>query len=83
MHNVTKTGYPITQAVNIDGSGWSASNILDSLFDAYTVVRRKAKGNANTIVMSFKHLGNVMKKLEAIVGDHKVRRLFIQEFVVQ
>ncbi len=27
--------------------------------------------------------GDVMKKLEDIVGEHKVRRLFLQEFVVQ
>lgn len=27
--------------------------------------------------------GDVMRKLEDIVGDHKVRRMFIQEFVVQ
>jgi hypothetical protein len=26
---------------------------------------------------------DVMKKLEDIVGEHKVRRLFLQEFVVQ
>lgn len=74
IHGVTKTAYPITQAVNINGSGWSASNILDSIFDAYTVVRQKAKGNANTVVMSFKHLGSVMKKLEGQKGPFVVTK---------
>jgi hypothetical protein len=74
IHNVTKLGYPITQAVNIDGSAWTASNILDSIFDGYTVVRQRAKGNANTVVMSFKHLGSVMKKLEAQKGPFVVTK---------
>ena len=74
IHGVTKTSYPITQAVNIDGSGWTASNILDSIFDGYTTVRQRAKGNANTVVMSYKHLGSVMKKLEAQKGPFVVTK---------
>jgi hypothetical protein len=74
IHNVSKLSYPILQAVNIDGSAWTASNILDSIFDGYTTVRNRAKGNANTVVMSFKHLGSVMKKLEAQKGPFVVTK---------
>jgi hypothetical protein len=74
VHGVSKLAYPILQAVNIDGSAVTASNILDKLFDGYTEVRRKAKGNANTILMSFKHLGSVMKLLETQKGPFAVTK---------
>lgn len=74
IHGVTKLLYPITQAVNILGSSWTASNILDKIFDGYTQVRQKAKGNANTVVMSFKHLGSVMKLLETQKGPYVVTK---------
>lgn len=74
IHGVSKLLYPITQAVNILGSSWSATNILDKIFDGYTQVRQKAKGNANTVVMSFKHLGSVMKQLETQKGPYVVTK---------
>lgn len=74
VHNITKTVYPITQAVQIPGSGWSATTLLDDIFDGYTRVRQKAKGNANTVVMSFKHLGTCMKLLENQKGSFVVTK---------
>lgn len=74
VHGVSKLAYPVLQAVNINGSDVSASNILDKIFDAYTVVRQKAKGNANTVLMSFKHLGSVMKLLETQKGPFVVTK---------
>lgn len=74
VHGVSKLAYPILQAVNVNGAGWSASDLLDKLFDTYTLVRQKAKGNANTVVMSFKHLGTVMKLLEAQKGPFVVTK---------
>ena len=71
LYGVTKTAYPYTQAVNISGASISASNILDKLFDAYTEVRTRARGNANTILMSYKHLGSVMKLIESQKGAFK------------
>lgn len=73
LHGVTKLSYPHLQAVNIDGSSITASNILDKLFDAYTEVRTRAKGNANTYLMSYKHLGSVMKLIETQKGPFKVK----------
>lgn len=74
VHGVSKLAYPILQAVNVSGAGWSASDLLGKLFDTYTLVRQKAKGNANTIVMSFKHLGSIMKSLEAQKGPFVVTK---------
>jgi hypothetical protein len=72
LHGVTKTTYPYLQAVNVSGSAISAANILDKIFDAYNQVRIKAKGNANTILVSFKHLGSIMKLIETQKGAYKV-----------
>lgn len=72
IHGQSKLAYPILQAVNVDGSGITATNILDKLFDAYTQVRRKAKGKADSFLMSYKHWGSIMKVLEAQKGPYKV-----------
>ena len=69
----TKTAYPFLQAVNIDGSDITASNILEKIFDAYTQVRTKAKGMAREVLLSWKHMGSVMKVIEAQKGAFKVR----------
>lgn len=72
LHGVSKLAYPYLQAVNVSGSAISASNILDKIFDAYTEVRTRAKGNATKILMSYKHLGSVMKLIETQKGAFKV-----------
>lgn len=65
VHGKSKLAYPYLQAVNVAGSSITAANILDQLFDAYTTVRQKAKGKADTFLMSYKHLGSIMKLLES------------------
>lgn len=72
LHGQTKTAYPYLQAVNVSGAAITAANILEKLFDAYNEVRKKAKGNANTILMSYKHLGSIMKLIETQKGGFKV-----------
>ena len=74
VHGVSKLLWPVLQATNISGSGVTALNLLERLFDGYTTVRSKAKGNANTIVMSFKHLGSVMKSIETQKGPYVVTK---------
>jgi hypothetical protein len=64
LHNQTKTAYPFLQAVNVDGSSITASNIIEKIFDAYTTVRQKARGKATKVLMSYKHLGSVLKLLD-------------------
>lgn len=71
LYGQTKLAYPFLQAVNIDGSAVSAANLLEKLFDGYTQVRAKARGNAQWIVMSYKHLGTVMKLIETQKGAFK------------
>jgi hypothetical protein len=64
VHGQSKLAYPFLQAVNVPGVSITASNILDKLFDAYTEVRKKAKGRADRFVMSYKHFGSVLKLIE-------------------
>ncbi len=71
LYGQTKLAYPYLQAVNVSGSGITASNILDRIFDAYTTVRSKARGNANKILLSYKHLGSIMKLIETQKGPFK------------
>jgi len=78
LHGQTKLAYPFLQAVNIDGSvatglGMNATNILEVIFDGYTAVRTKAVGSADTVLMSYKHLGSIMKQLEAEKSSFKVK----------
>lgn len=72
LYGKTKTTYPYLQATNVDGSGITAVNLLEKLFDGYNAVRIKARGNANTFLMSYKHLGSAMKIIEAQKGGFKV-----------
>ncbi len=68
----TKVTYPYLQSINVDGSTVTAANILDKIFDAYTSVRTFGKGNPNTVVMSFRNLGAVLKVLEINKGSFNV-----------
>lgn len=70
LHGQSKVAYPFLQAVNVDGAGISAANILSRLFDAYTQVRQRAKGKADTFVMSYKHGGSVIKAIEDKTNGH-------------
>lgn len=74
VHGQSKLAYPILQAVSRLSSDVTKDNILEKIFDFYTDVRKKAKGNASTVVMSFKHLGSVMKLLESQKGAFSVTK---------
>lgn len=67
----TKLAYPYLQAVNIDGSGVTATNILDRIFDGWTNVMTLGQGQADTLLVSYKHLGSIMKLLEAGAGAYR------------
>lgn len=72
LYGVAKTAYPYTQAINIDGSGVTAANIVEKIFDGYTTTRRLGKGNPTDIVMSYTNFGYVMKVIEASKGAFNV-----------
>lgn len=68
-----KTAYPFLQCPNYSGASISATNILDVIFDAYTQRQILAKGGkAPTVVMSYKHLGSVLKLIEAQKGNYNI-----------
>ncbi len=72
LYGQSKVAYPYLQAINVSGAAITASNIKAKLFDAYNDVRKKARGNANTVLMSFKHLGSLMAQIEDQKGAFKV-----------
>jgi hypothetical protein len=72
LHGQTKTAYPYLQCINKSGSDITSSNILDKLFDFYVDVRKKARGNANQLVMSYKHWGSIMKSQQITKGAYRV-----------
>ncbi len=73
LHNKTKLAYPFLQAVNVSGSAITATNILEKIFDAWVRVKKVAKGgNAREVVLSYKHLGAIMKLIEVQKGGFKV-----------
>lgn len=72
LYGKTKLLYPYLQSINLSGATITASNILEKLFDGYTTIRQKGKGNPNKFVVSYKWLGNIMKKLEDTKSPYKV-----------
>lgn len=72
LYGKTKTAFPYLQAINYSGAGVTATNILEQLFDFYTAIRTKARGKASTFLMSYKHLGSIMKAIETQKGGFKV-----------
>lgn len=72
LYGQTKTAYPYLQSIAISGAAVTASNILDQIFDAFTTIRNRGKGNPNKVVMSYKNLGSIMKLLETQKGAYHI-----------
>lgn len=72
LYGVSKVAYPYLQAINVSGASVTASNILDKLFDAYVTIRQFGKGNPNEVVVSYAHLGAILKLLESSKGSFNV-----------
>lgn len=72
LYGQSKLAFPYLQAINVSGAAVTSSNILSKLFDAYNEVRKKCRGNANKIVMSYRNLGWVMAAIETQKGAFKV-----------
>lgn len=69
----TKTAYPYLQAVQIDGTAVSASNLLAKIFDGYTRRQIMGKGGAAPeILMSYKHFGSALKIIETQKGGFNI-----------
>jgi hypothetical protein len=67
----TKTLYPFLQSYCQSGASITSSNLLDKLFDHWTVTKRIGKGNPTDVLISYKHLGTVMKLLEQMSGTYR------------
>lgn len=72
IYGVTKTAYPYTQAININGASVTATNLVEKIFDGYTQTRLFGKGAPTDILMSYKNFGTVMKIVEASKGAYNV-----------
>lgn len=72
LYGVSKLAYPYLQAINVSGASISASNILDKIFDAQTRTRNLGKGLPDKVVMSYKHLGSILKIVELSKGAFKM-----------
>lgn len=71
LYGKSKVAYPYLQAINVDGSSVSATNLLQKVFEFYSTVRQRARGKANKIVMSLKHFGSAMQVVELQKGGYK------------
>jgi hypothetical protein len=71
IYGVSKLASSFTQAINVSGASMTANNVLEKIFDAISVYRRKAKGGLVECWMSYKHFGQVMKTLEQDKGPYK------------
>lgn len=74
IYGVTKTSYPYTQAININGASCTASNFVEKLFDGYTQTRLFGKGAPTDLLMSYKNLATVLKIVEASKGAFNVNQ---------
>ncbi len=72
LYGVTKTLYPYLQAINVSGSAVTATNIMEQIFDALTVIRQLGKGNPTDVVMSYKNFASCIKRIEASKGAFNV-----------
>jgi hypothetical protein len=72
LHGQSKLAYPYLQAINIDGTAITATNIVQSIFDALTTVRQFGKGSPTDVIMSYKNLGSCMKVIESSKGAFNV-----------
>lgn len=72
LHGVTKTSYPYLQAINVDGSDITATNIIEKIFDAMTAVRKFGKGNPRTVLLSLTNFGSAIKAVENKKGNFNV-----------
>jgi len=66
LFGTPKVNFPFLQAIQYDGSSMNATNVLPTIFAAYTRRQQVAKsGKLPEALMSFKHFGSVLTALEA------------------
>ena len=74
LHGISKVSSPFLQALNFDGSGIVATDILQQNFNFYSEYKRKRKVGATDMWMSYKNLTAIMDRLEQDKGKDKFVR---------
>lgn len=72
LYGQTKTAYPYLQSINVNGATSTAATILEDIFNAYTVIKNRGKGDPNKVIMSYLRLGYVMTLLEQQKGAYHI-----------
>lgn len=72
LYGVTKTDYPYTQAIAVNGSAVVAADFLKEIFKAYVLIRKKGEGKPFKCLMSFRNLGVALQNLETQKGAFNV-----------
>jgi hypothetical protein len=72
LYGQTKTAYPYLQAINVDGSSITATNIMQKIFDSLVTIRQLGRGNPSDVVMSYKNFGSCLKVIENSKGAFNV-----------
>lgn len=72
LYGQTKTAYPYLQAINVNGATSSAATILEDIFNAYTVIKNRGKGDPKKVVMGYQKLGQIMTLLEQQKGSYHI-----------
>lgn len=71
LYGQSKLAYPYLQAINVSGALITSANILQKIFDGQTQVRNKGKGLPNKVIVSYNHLGAILKNIELSKGAFK------------
>ena len=74
LYGQTKTNYPYLQAINMSGASITNANIVEKIFNGYTLTRRLGKGSPTDIIMSYNNLGLVLQVVEASKGAYNVKQ---------
>ncbi len=72
LHGQTKTTYSYLQAINVSGADIIATNIIEKIFDALTIVRKFGRGAPRSVLMSLKNYGSAIKNVENKKGSFNV-----------
>jgi hypothetical protein len=67
-----KTAWPYLQALQLDGSTFTQANILEGLFNKFSLAKQRCANKPTKAVMSFKNGSAVLKCLEVNKGAYNI-----------
>ncbi len=72
LYGQTKTAYPDLQAVNVDGSTITRTNLLKKIFRAFVEIRKLGKGKPTEVWVSYKHWATILENMEDSKGAFNI-----------